>query len=76
MMTAEQDRRADIGARIFELRTAQRLTQQDLASRADVAVKTIANLEAGRSARPWRRTSKAIAKALGVSVEDLEAAAS
>jgi transcriptional regulator with XRE-family HTH domain len=75
MMTAEQaDGSAAMGDRLLELRIAQRLTQQDVASRAGVAVKTIANIEAGRSTRPWRRTSKAIAKALGVTVEDLEAA--
>jgi transcriptional regulator with XRE-family HTH domain len=75
MITAEQaDGLAVIGDRVYELRKAQKLSQEEVAYRAGVAVKTIANIESGRSARPWRRTSKAIAKALGVTVEDLEQA--
>jgi len=74
MTTTEQADRRARGDRLRELREDRRLSQEDLARLAGVAAKTIHNLESGRHGRPWRRTSSAVAKALGVTIEDLEAA--
>lgn len=64
---------ASVGETVRAMRTARRLTQQDLASKADLALRTVVNLETGRRA-PQNKTRRAIAKALGVRIEDLEVA--
>lgn len=74
-VTTQPDLRSVIGARVRELRTEQRLSQEEVAQLAGVVVKTIANLEAGRI-MPRHKTRRGIAAALGVKVEDLEAVAS
>lgn len=62
-----------VGARIRELRENKGYTQEQLASHAGVAVRTIRYAETGQF-RPAPLTRKAIAAALGVDAEDLEAA--
>ena len=56
--------------RIRERRKALRLTQHDLAERADVSFASIQSLERG-SSNPRRNTLEVIAKALDMSVGDL-----
>lgn len=72
-LSSPTDPRAIVAGRIRDLRTERRLTQEELAQRADVVVRTVQNLEAGRIT-PRHKTRRAIAKALGVPVEQLEVA--
>lgn len=71
-MTPDHDHLADAGGRtpIGELVRAHRLaaglTQADLAQRAGVGVRTVRDLERGRSQRPQRTTAELIAGALGL----------
>jgi transcriptional regulator with XRE-family HTH domain len=64
---------ARVGARIRELRKARRFTQEDLAQRAGITWRTVVNSENGHVS-PRNKTRQAIADALGVPVEYLEAA--
>lgn len=50
-------------------RRAAGLTQQELADRAGVAVRTVRDLERGRTARPQRSTAQLLADALGLHAE-------
>lgn len=65
---------SQFGARLRELRQAKGLTQQDLATRADMTQIGIAQLEAGRR-RPMWESVIALAKALGVGCEAFMTAA-
>lgn len=51
---------------LLQLRQAAGLTQEELASRATVGVRTIRDLEAGRATRPQRSTVDLLAQALGL----------
>jgi tetratricopeptide (TPR) repeat protein/transcriptional regulator with XRE-family HTH domain len=59
---------AQVGARFGELlrgyRVASGLSQEELAERSGLAVRTIANMERGRTARPHRRSVGSLADAL------------
>lgn len=64
--------RARMASRLSILRSEQKphpLTQQELAARAGVALRTVQNIEAGRGANTG--TMLALARALGVSIADL-----
>lgn len=61
------------GRRILDERKARGWTQQDLANRAGIAIKTVSTAENGGSVN--RNSLKHIARALGISVEDLQGAA-
>ena len=54
-----------------KLREAQRLSQEKLARLSDVANNTIVKIEAGKNLNPTLETLKKVAKALGVSVDEL-----
>ena len=54
-----------------EVRTAQGITQEKLARVAGVSEHTILNIERGHN-RAQARTARALARALGVDVEDLQ----
>src|SRR5690606_36175718 len=70
-MTADRGlRAADLAVLLREWRRAAALTQADLAGRAGLAVRTVRDLERGRTARPRRATAELLAKALGLSGED------
>jgi len=60
-----------LGKRIKELRIRKDLSQERLARLADVALNTIAKIESGESKHPTIQTMAGIAKALGVSLDDL-----
>ena len=47
-------------------RLATGLTQEELASRADMSVRAISDLERGRTTRPYRRSVRQLATALGL----------
>jgi transcriptional regulator with XRE-family HTH domain len=57
--------------RLRELRTAAGLTQQELAVKAGLSMSAVAHLEGGRIPDPRLSTLKALARALGVSLDDL-----
>ena len=54
-----------------KLRETQGLSQEKLARLADVANNTIVKTEAGKNLNPTLETLKKVAKALGVSVDEL-----
>lgn len=64
----EEERK--LGQKIRELRKQQRLSQTELAQKADVALMTISRIERGEH-DPHIRTLAKIAKALGVSTISL-----
>ncbi|MFF0478972.1 helix-turn-helix domain-containing protein [Streptomyces sp. NPDC004284] len=51
------------------LREAAGLTQEELADLAGLSVRTIRDIELGRTARPYRRSLELIAQALGLNAE-------
>lgn len=53
------------------MREAKGLSQEKLARMADVANNTIIKIESGKNQNPTLDTLKKIAKALGVSIDDL-----
>jgi putative transcriptional regulator len=56
---------------IKKLREAKGLSQEKLARLADVANNTLIKMESGENKNPTLDTLKKVAKALGVSVDDL-----
>ena len=53
------------------MRTKLGLTQDDLAKKADIKYTTLMKVESGTVNKPSVQTMAKIAKALGVSIEDL-----
>ncbi len=66
MRRPEPASRSALGEALRRWRRASGLTQEELAERAAVGVRTIADLERGRTARPYRQTVGALAEALGL----------
>ena len=62
---------ATIGENIKRLRTKRGLSQDDLARRAELKYSTLAKIEGDFVTKPGVQMVAKIAKALGVSVEDL-----
>lgn len=62
---------ATIGENIKKLRTKQGLSQDDLARKAELKYSTLAKIEGDFVTKPGVQMVVKIAKALGVSVEDL-----
>lgn len=60
-----------MGYRIKEVREQKGITQQELAEKSGIARATIWKLETGSSEVTTTKTLVALAKALGVSVEDI-----
>jgi transcriptional regulator with XRE-family HTH domain len=56
---------------IRELRNKKGISQEKLARLADVSYNTIVKIESGESKNPTFKTMTGIAKALGVSLDDL-----
>ena len=56
---------------IRKLREAKGLSQEKLARLADVANNTLIKMESGENQNPTLNSLKKVAKALGVSVDDL-----
>jgi transcriptional regulator with XRE-family HTH domain len=54
-------------------RLAAGLTQEDLAQKAGLSVRAVADIERGRTSRPYRRSVVMLAEALGLSGQDLTA---
>jgi len=72
------DERADQGGSGFALvlrrhRLRANLTQEELAARAAIGVRTVRDLERGRASRPQRTTVELLAAALGLAAADREA---
>lgn len=68
-LVMEEHRRA-AGQRLAKIRDAAGLSQEELAGKAGLAVKTISRLETGRH-DGRRSTIKRVAAALGVDVDDI-----
>ena len=62
---------ATIGENIKRLRTKQGISQDDLARRAELKYSTLAKIEGDFVTKPGVQMVAKIAKALGVSIEDL-----
>jgi len=60
-----------ISGNIKKLRAKLGLTQDDLAKKADIKYTTLMKVESGTVNKPSVQTMAKIAKALGVSIEDL-----
>ena len=60
-----------ISENIKKLRAKLGLTQDDLAKKADIKYTTLMKVESGTVNKPSVQTMANIAKALGVSIEDL-----
>ena len=60
-----------IGDRLKRLRTAAGLTQQALATKAGLSMSAVIHIEKGRIPDPRGSTLKALAGALGVTVDEL-----
>ena len=60
-----------ISENIKKMRAKLDLTQDDLAKKADVKYTTLMKVESGAVNKPSVQTMAKIAKALGVSIEDL-----
>ena len=61
----------NLAKNIKKLREAKGLSQEKLARLADVANNTLIKMESGENQNPTLDTLKKVAKALGVSVDDL-----
>jgi transcriptional regulator with XRE-family HTH domain len=57
--------------KVRQLRRAAGMTQQALAVKADLSISVVVHLEAGRITDPRVRTLRKIARALGVTLDDL-----
>jgi len=62
---------SNITKNLRKLRKAKGLSQEKLARLADIANNTIVKIEAGKNKNPTLDTLQKIAKALGVSIDDL-----
>src|ERR1700679_3529451 len=58
------------GEWLRQQRVAAGLTQEDLAERSRVSVRAIADLERGRTRRPYPSSVRALVRALGLPEED------
>jgi transcriptional regulator with XRE-family HTH domain len=61
----------NLAKNIERLRKAKGLSQEKLARLADVANNTLIKMESGENINPTLETLKKVAKALGVSVDEL-----
>lgn len=61
----------DIGSRLRSLRESKKLTQQQLATAAGLSLSVLSRIEYGGTPDPRISTLRALAKALGVSLDDL-----
>jgi len=66
-----QSNKSSLAKRIESLRKKKGLSQEKLARLSDVSNNTIINIEAGINDNPTIETLRKIAKAFGVSVEEL-----
>ena len=66
-----QNNNETIGDKIKQLRNKQGLTQDELARKADLPYTTLTKIESNVITKPTIQTVMKIAKALGVSLDDL-----
>src|SRR5947209_11741210 len=60
------DESSALGARLRRARLAARSSQEELAERTGLSVRAISDLERGRTHRPYPRTIRMLAGALGI----------
>lgn len=73
--TVEKDRETTFGSLLRRYRTSAGLTQEGLAERAGLSVRSISDLERGTRSKPWRDTVALLAEALQLTTEQREALA-
>jgi len=66
-----QNNNETIGDKIKKLRNKQRLTQDELARKADLPYTTLTKIETNVITKPSIQTVMKIAKGLGISLDDL-----
>jgi Helix-turn-helix domain len=66
-MGAESPRSDGFGDLLRQLRTQAGLTQEELAERSGLSVRAIANMECGRTTRPYRHSVQSLSDALQLS---------
>ena len=66
-----QNNNKTIGDKIKKLRNKQRLTQDELARKADLPYTTLTKIETNVITKPSIQTVMKIAKGLGISLDDL-----
>lgn len=69
-MSSERVGGADFAALLRQRRRAAGLTQAELARAAGLAVRTVRDMERGRTTRPQRTTGVLLADALGLTGEE------
>lgn len=68
---SSQNRKSDITKNIKKLRKEKGISQDRLSKLADLSLNTIVNIETGNNPNPTFETLQKIAKALGVSLDEL-----
>jgi transcriptional regulator with XRE-family HTH domain len=63
--------KSNIAKNIKKLRKEKGISQDRLSKLADLSLNTIVNIEAGNNSNPTIETLEKIAKALGVSIDEL-----
>jgi len=63
--------KSNIAKNIKRLRQAKELSQDRLSKLADLSLNSVVNIESGNNPNPTIETLEKIAKALGVSIEEL-----
>ncbi len=71
-MTQDAEVHGRFGTLLREYRSASGLTQEDLAQRSGVSIRAIADMERGRTARPFRHSVRRLADALALQSQDRE----
>jgi transcriptional regulator with XRE-family HTH domain len=69
-LTPDDEVRGRFGTLLREYRSAYGLTQEDLAQRSGVSIRAIADMERGRTARPFRHSVRRLADALSLQAPD------
>jgi len=68
---SSQNRKSTIAKNIKKLRREKGISQDRLSKLADLSLNTVVNIEAGSNPNPTIETLEKIAKAFGISIDEL-----